>query len=229
MKNMESSLNVERKYKWIENTLEEFVQKIDIIMRNVPDVIYMLDPEGRIVFISDAIEKYGYKSNELIGTPILEIIHPLDMDKALWRVNERRTGERKTQACEIRLKTKDNTSITMEIQSRDIEQTPIFILTAEGFYASEENKFLGTVGVARDVTDRKTSEKSKRVSKQKKKQQLKRHIPICAHCKKIRTVKGTWKQVEEYISNLCHLKFTHGICPECQEKWFPELKIREDK
>ena len=224
---METLLNVERKYKWLESTLEEFVQKIDVIMRNLPDVIYMLDPEGRIVFINEAIEQYGYSSSELIGTSIMDIIHPIDKDSAGWKVKERRKGERKTHAFEIRIMAKDKTAVTMEVQSTNIEKVPTFILTAEGFYTPDESKFLGTVGVARDITARTMLEERHNAAKSRRRT-IKRHVPICAHCKKIRTVKGTWKQVEEYISNLYHLKFTHGICPECQEKWYSDLKKREN-
>jgi hypothetical protein len=45
-------------------------------------------------------------------------------------------------------------------------------------------------------------------------------IPICAWCKKLRDDKGYWKSVEEYISAHTGAEFTHGMCPECQNKYF---------
>ena len=48
-------------------------------------------------------------------------------------------------------------------------------------------------------------------------------LPICANCKKIRDDKGYWLQVEEYIKFHSDVEFTHGICPECQEKLYPEV------
>ncbi len=48
-------------------------------------------------------------------------------------------------------------------------------------------------------------------------------IPICAWCgKKIRDEEGNWKRVEEYISERSTAKFTHGMCPECYDKYFTE-------
>jgi len=47
-------------------------------------------------------------------------------------------------------------------------------------------------------------------------------IPICASCKKIRDDKGYWQQVEAYISAHSDAVFTHGLCPECAAKLFPE-------
>ncbi len=48
-------------------------------------------------------------------------------------------------------------------------------------------------------------------------------IPICAHCKKIRDDQGFWDQVESYIGKYADVEFTHGICPQCAEKYFPEF------
>lgn len=47
-------------------------------------------------------------------------------------------------------------------------------------------------------------------------------IPICASCKKIRDDQGYWSQIESYISEHSDAEFSHGLCPECLEKYFPE-------
>ena len=48
-------------------------------------------------------------------------------------------------------------------------------------------------------------------------------LPICSSCKKIRDDKGYWKQLEGYIQEHSDAEFTHGICPECVEKLYPDL------
>ncbi len=48
-------------------------------------------------------------------------------------------------------------------------------------------------------------------------------LPICASCKKIRDDKGYWNQVETYLSEHSDAKFSHGICPECGKKLYPEF------
>ncbi|WP_449246057.1 c-type heme family protein [Desulfarculus baarsii] len=53
--------------------------------------------------------------------------------------------------------------------------------------------------------------------------QLSGLLPICASCKKIRDDKGYWQQIENYISTHSEAEFTHGICPECIKKLYPEL------
>ena len=48
-------------------------------------------------------------------------------------------------------------------------------------------------------------------------------LPICASCKKIRDDKGYWSQVESYIQEHSEATFTHGICPDCIKKLYPNL------
>ena len=52
---------------------------------------------------------------------------------------------------------------------------------------------------------------------------LKGLLPICANCKKIRDDSGGWQQIETYISEKSDTKFTHGICPDCIRKLYPEF------
>lgn len=46
-------------------------------------------------------------------------------------------------------------------------------------------------------------------------------LPICSHCKRIRDDKGSWTQLEAYISNHADVLFSHGLCAECRQKHFP--------
>ena len=48
-------------------------------------------------------------------------------------------------------------------------------------------------------------------------------LPMCASCKKIRDDKGYWSQVEEYLEAQTNTMLTHGICPECIKKWYPDF------
>jgi len=49
-------------------------------------------------------------------------------------------------------------------------------------------------------------------------------VPICANCKKIRDDQGYWNQVEAYVCEHTEAEFSHGICPECIKKLYPELE-----
>lgn len=49
-------------------------------------------------------------------------------------------------------------------------------------------------------------------------------LPICAHCKVIRDDNGSWIQMEEYIQSRSEAEFSHSVCDNCLEKYYPEEK-----
>lgn len=50
-------------------------------------------------------------------------------------------------------------------------------------------------------------------------------LPICASCKKIRDDKGYWSQIESYVSEHSEAEFSHGICPDCVRKLYPQYDL----
>lgn len=54
-------------------------------------------------------------------------------------------------------------------------------------------------------------------------------LPICASCKKIRDDQGYWNQIESYIRDHSEAEFSHGICPDCAKKLYPDLDLYNDK
>ena len=54
---------------------------------------------------------------------------------------------------------------------------------------------------------------------------LKRLIPICTSCKKIRNDENYWEAVADYLNKHADLEFTHSICPECAHKLYPNLEL----
>jgi len=46
-------------------------------------------------------------------------------------------------------------------------------------------------------------------------------LPICSYCKNIRDDEGSWKQLEAYIDARSNAQFSHGICPDCVSKAYP--------
>jgi len=140
---------------------------LDSIINTIPDIIYRLDPDGKITFINDMVKKYNCQPEELIGKSIFDIVHPDDLEKAKWHVNERRTGERRTSSFEVRLLTSENKTIPFEVRSNGISKEPVFLLEAEGLYESKKpngNTFLGTQAMARDISEKKSMEAQLRQS-----------------------------------------------------------------
>jgi len=48
-------------------------------------------------------------------------------------------------------------------------------------------------------------------------------IPICSYCKQLRDDEGMWKRIEEYMHEHSEASFSHGICPNCMRKYYPEV------
>lgn len=80
--------------------------------------------------------------------------------------------------------------------------------------------------------------KSEKILKEKNKRlgdalseikQLKGIIPICASCKMIRDDKGYWHQVEVYVHEHTEADFSHGLCPDCAQKLYPEQFSKKEK
>jgi hypothetical protein len=52
-------------------------------------------------------------------------------------------------------------------------------------------------------------------------------LPICAHCKKVRDDHGYWTRIEDFISQHSEADFSHGFCPDCVEKHYAELNMKD--
>ncbi|MBA3036020.1 MAG: PAS domain S-box protein, partial [Desulfobacterium sp.] len=83
-----------------------------------------------------------------------------------------------------------------------------------------------SIGYLLDITERKKAEKERDQLILELKhalnniKTLKGLLPICSNCKKIRTDKGYWSQIEVYIQSHTDALFTHSICPVCIEKLY---------
>jgi YesN/AraC family two-component response regulator len=47
-------------------------------------------------------------------------------------------------------------------------------------------------------------------------------LPICSSCKKIRDDSGYWTQLERYFTEHSGVLFTHGLCPQCITRLYPD-------
>lgn len=52
-------------------------------------------------------------------------------------------------------------------------------------------------------------------------------LPICSFCRGIRQDGGYWQSVETFIGSRTGSDFSHGICPDCYKKEFPDLYAKK--
>ncbi len=143
-----------RTEKALKESEERYRTILETMQENAPDFIYRLDPEGRFTFVGGALKNLlGYSSQELLGRHFQCIVRPEDVNRTEGRFNERRTGNRATRRFEIGLLPK----------AKDRERKePVFEIHAFGVYdeaqPNPDKRFLGTYGVARDITDSRRAE-----------------------------------------------------------------------
>jgi hypothetical protein len=53
-------------------------------------------------------------------------------------------------------------------------------------------------------------------------------LPICASCKRIRDDQGYWSQIESYLRKHTEADFSHGLCPDCVVRLYPDMKLDDD-
>jgi len=126
-------------------------QILHLIQKSAADIIYRLDADARIHSISEAVKSYGYSPEDFIGRNIFDLVHPEDREKAVYRLNERRTGERSTKDFKIRLLIKK--AEHSESPEKNVTEAGIFSVNAQGLYQSEipePMSFAGTIGVVRE-------------------------------------------------------------------------------
>ncbi|MFH1060343.1 MAG: hypothetical protein V1797_16900 [Pseudomonadota bacterium] len=51
-------------------------------------------------------------------------------------------------------------------------------------------------------------------------------LPICSACKKVRDDAGYWQQVDNYFAQHSGVRFSHGICPDCLTRLYPDAAER---
>lgn len=127
---------------------------LNSIIKSVPDIIFRLDSNGRITFISPAITRYTDTPDRFIGQPIFDLVAPEDLDKAKYRLNEKRTGERATRGLEVRFKLPYH-------HDGEADEVSYFSVSAEGIYRGDtpsSANFVGTQGIIRDITEQKKLE-----------------------------------------------------------------------
>lgn len=144
----------------IQRRLKQAQTQYRYMVENSPDLIYQLDTKANFTFINQSVTRLlGYEPEELTGKHYSTIVHEDDLNKVQWLFNERRTGERATAGVELRLLVK-----------KDVPQCQLFgkefisvELKATGMYENGKTEahdegFIGTYGVARDISYRKQLE-----------------------------------------------------------------------
>lgn len=169
--------------------------------------------DGSILEVNEGFEKItGYHAKEIQGKTTLEL-HIWENENDRIRILEELLTRGEIHDIEVTFRRRSGERFTG-------------VLTSDVIIINNEKTILSTVN---DISRRKQAEEERERLVSELKEALSQIktlsglLPICASCKKIRNEKGSWEQVELYIRDRSNADFSHGICPECQKRLYPDL------
>jgi PAS domain S-box-containing protein len=195
----------------------EDVAKYRALFEGANDAIFLLKGERIIDCNKKTLEMFGCTMEQIIGetlygfSPLLQSVGMASKEKALEKIRAAFDGD--PQFFEWRHCRYNRSVFDTEVSLNRIAFNDETLIQV----------------IVRDVTERKQNEeKLKQLVLElrealAKVKTLSGFLPICASCKKIRDDEGYWEQIEKYISEHSEAVFSHGICPECARKLYPQL------
>ena len=206
--------------KLAEEALRHSEERFRAFMDNSPAVAFIKDAAGRYIYINEPFRN-------MFGRPLEELRGKTDYD--VWPPN---TAKQLRENDVAVLNANKTIQMFESVPTPDglphhllVYKFPILDVSGQ--------RLLG--GVALDITDRRKLEAAReqlRVQYQEAVEKIKTlsgFLPICASCKKIRDDKGYWQQIEDYIAEHSEAEFSHGICPDCAKKLYPEFPLEQKK
>lgn len=199
----------------IKGKLLESEHKYRSLIGNIPDIVWTADRSGQIIY-------NNLDAQNGLGGPFKEVkrrgrghkfdgIHPDDADRveAAWKNF-----------------IENNQLLDVEYRVELIDGEWIWLRDKAVAYRKGGDVFAD--GITSDISSSKRAEKEKEFlinqlnAKIDQIKVLTGLLPICAGCKKIRDDQGYWNQIEAYIQEHTDAKFSHGICPDCAKRLYPE-------
>jgi PAS domain S-box-containing protein len=134
-----------------EEALRVSEEKYRTLVEGIDEVIFALDTEGRITYVSPAVERlFSYRVSEILGQPYSRYIHPDDLPAL--QASFQRTLAGTIEPSEFRVHTGDGSERVIRSSSRPI---------------TDDGSVVGVIGVLSDITDRKRAEDRLRESEER--------------------------------------------------------------
>jgi PAS domain S-box-containing protein len=196
--------------KRIEMALRQSEERFRVALTNAPVVVFNQDCELRYTWINSPVLTWA--NQDYLGRTDVEILGGEE-------------GARLTAIKREVLRSARGARTEVEVTFQG--ETHYFDLVAEPLLDCE-GTLLGLTCSATDITPTKRSllEREGLIAKLKEALEevklLSGLLSICASCKKITNEHGDWEPMESYLQTHSQAKFSHGLCPDCLRKLYPE-------
>jgi len=193
----------------IKTDSDALIRRLAIVLKDSHDAITVQDLHGNIMAWNRGAERmYGYTEAEALEMNVAQIAPPDKKIEAIEYMNRIAAGE---------------ISESFETQriSKDGRILDVWLVVT---CLKDDNGAVDSIAsTGRDITEMKNELRRNETEVKT----LRGLLPICAWCKQIRDDKGYWHKIESYIRDHSEAEFTHGICPKCAEKLYPDLIMDE--
>lgn len=174
-----------------------------MLVEDAPIMIWRADAQGACDYFNERWLAFTGRSMEQeIGNGWATGVHPDDRDRCLRTYS-------------LAFERRDFFEMEYRLRRSDGEYR--WILDRGGPVMDGTGRFRGYIGSCIDVTERVVAREALAHAHNTGLRILSGLLPLCAWCRRIRDVEGRWQTLEAYLHEHADTRFTHGMCPECQQ------------
>ncbi len=201
-----------------EESVSETRQMLEDVTQGITESILLLSTDFKVLWANKAaLQQTGLAAAELVGNHCYKVTHGRDGH-----------CQPPSNPCPVHELLRTGEPVSAEHEHHDKDGNPVYVEVSAYPIKDSTGKIIRFVHISKNISERKNLEKEReRLIKELQDalaeiRTLKGIIPICSCCKNIRNDRGYWQQMEAYISQNSEAKFTHGICPDCAKKLYPD-------
>ena len=197
-------------------------EKYRSLFNNSADVIIIIDMNGNLLEANSSFGvKSGYNKEQLIGENLINsrILTEESIALAIPYLKDIIEGKNRA-SIEINTRRSDGQIVPYDAKAAPIKKNDTIVAV---------QIILRNISIRKQMEVELVEERNKLKEALAKIKILSGLLPICSHCKKIRDDKGYWNKIELYIQKHSDAEFSHGICPECAKKYYPDMDLYGDE
>ena len=195
--------------------LRERMELLEVVLGASTDPIFCIEEDGTYRYVNLAFSSHFDRTPEEVAGRRIYDIFPAEEAEKRMAVVRRAFATGKVIVFDVRVP-----------MAREADR---YFITSVQPVRDTADRVSAVVCISKDITDRKRAEAERERTIRDLQRALAQVrtlsglLPICSGCKKIRDDQGYWQQIESYIRDHSEADFSHGVCPDCTERLYPDL------